>query len=881
MSPDYQQLAESLLTNGNSFKIRVNGGSMSPVLRTGDMIYVGPVKADELAAGDIILFKRAGDLVAHRLIKKIGTATVFSSNNGRCPYFFLTKGDTFPYPDDRIEGKDIIGRVYAVEKHGRMLDLRKGTFSVLNKLAHKLSPLTAILYGVIRRYRDLIAIKGMDACSNEHRFIISLLKNAFSGETSITPAASIDLPRTLKIARENGVSQKLYTIIKKTGTHPLFSLLREDYLTTAGRNTLIYTEFKRVIEGFIERHIDVMAMKGIVLAELVYQDIGVRAMSDVDLLIRKQDIQKTDDLLDKLGYSAVDPSPFDSLGNDDNYLATRDYRSKKPSHPSFHVHWHIVNSSVPAPYAAKINIAKIWEDALPVNIAGVNVLSMSPHHFLLHLCEHAMRVTHSASQLVYLMDIAALISKYAGVLDWQKVIDACREWGLERFAYNILTLCRLNIGVGAPEWVLKGLKSYRRTIGEKLFLTITARGNGFSGLSYPVHWAMNKGVAQKVSFVFRTLFPPAWVLAKKHSCSCDNLAGRAPALGAFSLYLSRTREIFHAFSFQNHRFKRTGIALLAIMAVFFALSLSFAAGPAIEKNSTYTTEAGLPEYLIAVGDVLDIKVWRGFEEKKYEAVVKADGFITVGFVDVKAGDKTVRQVEADLRTALSEYIKEPKTEVSVKEYRGRTATLLGAVQTPAKQYQLRGKTTLSQLVIMAGGFTKDADMENVRITRPDGRITKANLFQVMFGGDVLNDIVIDNGDSVHVPSKPEAEERSVFIFGEVNTPGAQKLTPGLTLLQAIGKAGGQKEEALIDEIRVIRGGLDKPQIIASNVRTIFEEGDMTRDIRLEKNDIIYVPRSKIGNWNTFLSKIRPTLDLLILPFAGTQVIRDVIKGKPQ
>ena len=547
MSLDYQQLAESLLTNGNGFKIRVNGGSMSPVLRTGDMIYVEPVKADELAVGDILLFKRAGDMVAHRLIEKIGTATVFRRKNGRCPYFFFTKGDTFPYLDDRIEGKDVIGRVYAVEKHGRMLDLRKGTFSVLNKLAHKLSPLTALLYGVIRRYRDIIAIKGMDAGPNEHQFIISLLKNAFSGETSISLDASIDLPRTLKIARENGVSQKLYTMLKYPSLAPpckgedgtsrdwIIAQLKKDYLFTAAKNALIYTEFKRVIEGLIERHIDVMAMKGIVLAELVYQDIGVRGMSDVDLLIRKQDIQKVDDLLDKLGYSAVDPSPFDSLGNGNNYLATRDYRSKKPSHPSFHIHWHIVNSSVPAPYAAKINMDKIWEDALPVNLAGVNVLAMSPHHFLLHLCEHAMRVTHSASQLVYLMDVAALISKYARVLDWQKVIDAGREWGLERFAYNLLTLCRLNIGVGAPEWVLKGLKSYRRTIGEKLFFTITARGDGFSGLSYPVHLAMNKGIAKKTAFIFRTAFPPSWVLAKR------DLSGyKKPVL----LYLHRLWEIW-------------------------------------------------------------------------------------------------------------------------------------------------------------------------------------------------------------------------------------------------------------------------------------------------------------------------------------------------
>lgn len=332
---------------------------------------------------------------------------------------------------------------------------------------------------------------------------------------------------------------------------------------------------------------------------------------------------------------------------------------------------------------------------------------------------------------------------------------------------------------------------------------------------------------------------------------------------------------------------RKMLIVLSTVIIFFGASVSTAKDfptenkGGTERNSTYTTEFGQPEYLLAVGDILDVKVWRGFEEKKYEAIVKADGSITVGFVDVKASDKTARQVETDLRTALSEYIKDPKTEVVVKEYRGRTATLLGAVQAQAKQYQLKGKTTLSQLVVMAGGFTKEADLENVQITKSSGSIMKANLFKIMFGGDFLNDIVIDGGDVVYIPVKPEAEEKNIFIFGEVNAPGVQKFTPGLTLIQAIGKAGGQKEEALTDEIRVIRGGLDKPQILATNIRAIFEEGDLTKDVRLERNDIIYVPRTKVGNWNAFLSKLRPTIDFLVMPFASTQLIRDVLKGKQQ
>ena len=72
-------------------------------------------------------------------------------------------------------------------------------------------------------------------------------------------------------------------------------------------------------------------------------------------------------------------------------------------------------------------------------------------------------------------------------------------------------------------------------------------------------------------------------------------------------------------------------------------------------------EAGIPEYLIAPEDVLEIRIWRGFEEKKHEVTVKPDGFIMVAYVSIKVADRTVRQAEAELNEALLEYIKKPRT----------------------------------------------------------------------------------------------------------------------------------------------------------------------------------------------------------------------------
>lgn len=555
MKIDYTGLATKLIDSSINLKVSVIGESMSPVLRKGDAVYLEPVDSKDLSIGDIVLCKTGERMMAHRLVEICykGSETIF-----------VTKGDTFSSVDFPINGRDIIGRVYAVEKWGRVFNLKKGIFSIIDRFAYFISPLTTFFYNIKRWYKGFNVTEGIVSRSREDMFIAGILEN--KNHDNFFLKDSVDFQKVLKIARDNNISQKLYAVLKEQDIPKDFMAeLRRDYLSTAVRNTLIYSEFKKVAEGFKDKEIDVIVMKGAALAELIYQDIGLRGMSDVDLLIRKEDIKRANDVLEDMGYYAVDLSRFDGS---DSYLTTCDYRSKNPLHPSFHVHWHIVNSTVPAPYSSRINMDEFWRDAAHVEISDVSVLTMSPHHFLIHLCEHAMRVTHSASKLIYLMDIASLVNnppihpsdgysapfnkggiKGGFEIDWHKVVETSKDYGLDRFVYNILSLTRLNMGLDVPEWVLERLKPKRMALGERLFHFITARGKGFSGLSYLVHLSMNKGIFKKISFIFRTLFPPAWVLAKRYAYSSKD---KNPAL----LYLYRIEEIaFHIFSLPIRQLK--------------------------------------------------------------------------------------------------------------------------------------------------------------------------------------------------------------------------------------------------------------------------------------------------------------------------------------
>jgi protein involved in polysaccharide export with SLBB domain len=74
---------------------------------------------------------------------------------------------------------------------------------------------------------------------------------------------------------------------------------------------------------------------------------------------------------------------------------------------------------------------------------------------------------------------------------------------------------------------------------------------------------------------------------------------------------------------------------------------------------------------------------------------------------------------------------------------------------------------------------------------------------------------------------------------------------------------GYNDVAVLDDIRVIRGDARKQEVIPVDIQRLYQYGDRSQDIVLKDNDIVFVPRQRIGDWNVFLTKINPTLTLLL------------------
>ena len=102
-------------------RLRVRGGSMVPLLRPGDVVWVEPVTPSALKRGDLIVVQRQGTWVTHRLVARQG---------GK----WQVKGDNLRHPDPPVTDEAVLGRVVAIERDGLRIDLRELRWQLLNRV---------------------------------------------------------------------------------------------------------------------------------------------------------------------------------------------------------------------------------------------------------------------------------------------------------------------------------------------------------------------------------------------------------------------------------------------------------------------------------------------------------------------------------------------------------------------------------------------------------------------------------------------------------------------------------------------------------------------------------------------------------------------------
>ncbi len=262
----------------------------------------------------------------------------------------------------------------------------------------------------------------------------------------------------------------------------------------------------------------------------------------------------------------------------------------------------------------------------------------------------------------------------------------------------------------------------------------------------------------------------------------------------------------------------------------YALLLLFTLFVTLSSHSPLLAE----EYVIGEGDLIKISVYEN-PDLAVDARVSGDGKITMPLIgEVTVTGMTAADAQRVIATALANgYIKKPQVTVFIAEYKSKKVTTLGEFTKPGL-VELRGNSTLMEVISNAGGITTNAAdtlFIQRKILTPQARgedITiTVDLDKLLEKGDITTNIMVKDGDSIYVP-----RAAFVYVSGEVKTPGAYKITKGLTVLRSITLAGGFTQKAAKGSTSIVRKS---------------PKGEYSLDAKMEdlvlSDDIIVVPES--------------------------------------
>jgi len=193
-----------------------------------------------------------------------------------------------------------------------------------------------------------------------------------------------------------------------------------------------------------------------------------------------------------------------------------------------------------------------------------------------------------------------------------------------------------------------------------------------------------------------------------------------------------------------------------LSVVVFLAAMSVDAAWAQQRNSAPIPgkdTLALEEYRIGPEDVLNISVWKN-DPMSRTVPVRPDGMISLPLLDdVRAAGLTPMQLRELLVQKLAEYVPSPSVSVIVSEVRSFKVSVLGEVNRPAR-YELKSRTTVLDVIALAGGFNQFAARTRIIIIRQEGDKRQRLLFnynKVVAGGADDENYYLQPNDIVLVP----------------------------------------------------------------------------------------------------------------------------------
>jgi hypothetical protein len=160
----------------------------------------------------------------------------------------------------------------------------------------------------------------------------------------------------------------------------------------------------------------------------------IRPTSDLDLLIRRDDIERADTLLREMGYRRAPDAhswEFDVTYDQATFYVHEELLPVD-------LHWELL-SSPSFRRSSRIGSDEVWARAVEGMFDDTPVLALCREDLLLYLVLH-LAVHHAFSGVIWQLDVALALHRYGAELDWEALVAQAMRWRVARPLFFVLEM---------------------------------------------------------------------------------------------------------------------------------------------------------------------------------------------------------------------------------------------------------------------------------------------------------------------------------------------------------------------------------------------------------------------------------------------------------